>query len=296
MMDQIASTSTVGPRVASQIPRSAGIGLKMEHCREIIDTHPAIGFFEVHAENYMGAGGPTHEYLRKIRDRYPVSLHGVGLSIGGPEPLNLDHLQLLKCLISKYQPGLFSEHLAWSSHGGVYFNDLLPVPYTTTSLSVICDHIDQVQSSLGMRMLLENPTSYISFSESSWTEQDFLSEIVRRTGCGLLLDINNVYISSVNLGFDPLVYLRDFPLHSVGELHLAGHYSDEDKSGRPLLIDTHDRQVSDEVWRLFDSVLERTGSLPTLIEWDTAVPDWATLNAEAFKAQATLNSLTSRCG
>jgi len=268
------------------IPRRAGVGLKAQHYRAILDTNPDIGFFEVHAENYMGAGGPPHRYLTAIRERYPLSLHGVGLSIGAAHPLDLDHLQRLRQLIERYQPGLFSEHLAWSTHETAFFNDLLPVPYTTETLAHVTDHIDQVQETLGRQMLLENPSTYVAFAESTYSETDFITEIARRTGCGLLLDVNNVYVASTNHQWDPVRYISEFPLGKVQEIHLAGHTREADEKGRPLLIDTHDRTVDDIVWSLFELAIASVGPIPTLIEWDTKMPSWAELKTEADRAEA----------
>jgi uncharacterized protein (UPF0276 family) len=268
------------------IPPRAGVGLKAEHYRTILETHPDIGFFEIHAENYMGAGGPPHRYLGAIRDRYPLSLHGVGLSIGADRPLDPAHLQRLKRLIERYEPGLFSEHLAWSTHGTAFFDDLLPVPYTAESLARICTHIDQTQNTFGCRMLLENPATYLIFAESTYSEIDFIAEIVRRTGCGLLLDVNNVYVSSTNHQWDPVRYIDRFPLAHVQEIHLAGHAREQDEKERPLLIDSHDRNVADMVWDLFEHVIELIGPVPTLIEWDANIPPWPELKAEADRAEA----------
>jgi uncharacterized protein len=267
------------------IPPRAGVGLKPEHYGTILDSRPRIGFFEVHAENYMGAGGPPHRYLAEIRKRYPLSLHGVGLSIGADAPLDREHLHRLKHLIERYQPGLFSEHLAWSTHESAFFNDLLPVPYTAETLASVCAHVDQVQETLGRQMLLENPSTYLAFVESTYSEIDFIAEVASRTGCGLLLDINNVHVSSINQDWDPMRYIDEFPLRHVGEIHLAGHSRDADNRGRPLLIDTHDRPVDDIVWALFAHTIERLGSTPTLIEWDANVPPWAELQAEADRAE-----------
>ena len=268
------------------IPARAGVGLKAQHYAEILGTQPDVGFFEVHAENYMGAGGPPHRYLTAIRERYPVSLHGVGLSIGADRPLDRDHLARLKALIARYQPGLFSEHLAWSTHDSGFLNDLLPVPYTDEALARVAAHVDQVQDTLGQRMLLENPTTYLAFAESTWDEVDFIAEIARRTGCHLLLDVNNVHISATNQGYDASGYLARFPLAHVREVHLAGFTPQLDEAGRPLLIDTHDRPVDAGVWALYGEVIRRTGPLPTLIEWDADVPEWRDLHAEAQRAEA----------
>jgi uncharacterized protein (UPF0276 family) len=268
------------------IPPRAGVGLKPEHYRTILGTSPDVGFFEVHAENYMGAGGPPHRYLAAIRDRYALSLHGVGLSIGGAEPLDCDHLARLKRLIDRYEPGLFSEHLAWSTHDGAFFNDLLPVPYTGEALARVVRHIDEVQETLRRQMLLENPSTYIAFAESTFAETDFIAEIVKRTGCGLLLDVNNVHIASTNQQWDSVRYIDGYPLEYVQEIHLAGYKRDADEKGRPLLIDTHDRPVDQIVWGLYEQVIARSGPTPTLIEWDAEIPSWADLAAEAERAEA----------
>ncbi|MDN5926025.1 MAG: DUF692 domain-containing protein [Hyphomicrobiales bacterium] len=269
-----------------RIPQRAGVGLKPEHYRTILETAPDMGFFEVHAENYMGAGGPPHRYLTEIRERYPLSLHGVGLSIGADRPLDRDHLRRLKGLIERYQPGLFSEHLAWSTHDSAYFDDLLPVPYTEESLARVVSHIDQVQETLGRQMLLENPSTYLAFAESTWSETDFIAEIARRSGCGLLLDVNNVHVASTNQQWDPVRYIDDYPLEKVQEIHLGGHTPETDEKGRPLLIDTHDRPVDVMVWDLYEYTIGHLGPVPTLIEWDAAVPAWPELRAEAERAEA----------
>jgi len=269
-----------------RIPARGGVGLKAEHYRTIVEQRPDIGFFEVHAENYMGAGGPPHRYLSAIRERYPLSLHGVGLSIGADRPLDQEHIQRLKRLISRYAPGLFSEHLAWSSHDGAFLNDLLPVPYTGEALARVVEHIDEVQDALGRQMLLENPSTYLAFAESTYSEIDFIAEVVRRSGCGLLLDVNNVYVASTNQQCDPFAYLDAYPLVHVHEIHLAGHTSDADDKGRLLLIDTHNRPVDDTVWDLYAHAVARTGPIATLIEWDAEVPSWPVLKDEADRAEA----------
>ncbi|MDN4574811.1 hypothetical protein DBB29_19610 [Pandoraea cepalis] len=273
------------PAAGRAIPARAGVGLKAEHYRVIIETRPDIGFFEVHAENYMGAGGPPHRYLTAIREHYPLSLHGVGLSIGADRPLDQAHMQRLKALNKRYDPALFSEHLAWSSHGTTYLDDLLPVPYIDDSLSRICQHIDQVQTALGRQMLLENPATYIWFKESTWRETDFIREIVQRTGCGLLLDVNNVHVSSTNQQWNAHAYINEFPLAHVQQIHLAGHSCQVDEHGRPLLIDSHDKRVDPQVWKLFLQVIKCIGPVPTLIEWDANVPAWPDLQAEAMMAE-----------
>lgn len=277
-----------------KISPRAGIGLKPEHYGIILETNPDIGFFEIHAENYMGAGGPPHRHLVEIRSRYPLSLHGVGLSIGADRPLDREHLKRLALLVERYTPSLFSEHLAWSTHESSFFNDLLPVPYTAESLNRVCDHIDEVQGTLARRMLLENPATYLAFAESTYSEIDFIAEIARRTGCGLLLDVNNVHVSSVNHGWDPKRYIESYPLTYVQEIHLGGHARETDDDGRPLLIDTHDRPVDEIVWALFAHTIERLGSTPTLIEWDARVPEWPELHAEAEQAEAIMHAFEWR--
>jgi uncharacterized protein (UPF0276 family) len=268
------------------IPARAGVGLKPEHYQEILETRPDIGWFEVHPENYMGAGGAPHHYLTRVRETYPLSLHGVGLSIGSAGEIDKRHLERLKGLIERYEPAQFSEHLAWSTHEGAYLNDLLPLPYRQDTLATVVRHIDEVQSFLGRRMLLENPSTYVAFASSDMREVEFLREIAERSGCGLLLDVNNVYVSAINHGFDAKAYIDTFPVEHVGEIHLGGHAETMDDADAPLLIDAHDREVRDEVWQLYARTLARTGAVPTLIEWDNDVPDWGTLFAEAKRAES----------
>ena len=277
-----------------RVPARGGVGLKAEHYRTIVETLPDVGFFEVHAENYMGAGGPPHRYLSAIRERYPLSLHGVGLSIGADRRLDKDHLQRLNQLIRRYAPGLFSEHLAWSSHDSGFLNDLLPVPYTAETLARVVEHIDQVQNGLGRQMLLENPSTYLAFAESTYSEIDFIAEVVRRTGCGLLLDVNNVYVASTNQEWDPIAYIDAYPLMHVQEIHLAGYTREADDKGRRLLIDTHNRPVDEIVWDLYAHAIALMGPLPTLIEWDSDVPAWSALKAEADRAEAIMLATKSK--
>jgi len=273
------------PYRGAALPDRAGVGLRAEHYRAVLEEAPDVGFFEVHAENYMGAGGPPHRYLTAVRERYPLSLHGVGLSIGADRPLDRDHLNRLKRLIDRYSPAAFSEHLAWSSHGATFLNDLLPIPYTQEALRRISDHIDQAQEALGIQLLLENPATYLTFAESSYTETAFIAEVVRRTGCALLLDLNNVHVASTNHGWDAVEYLEHFPLDHVKQIHLAGFAAERDEDGAPLLIDAHDRPVADDVWSLYTRVIDRVGRVPTLIEWDTDLPRWPILLAEAERAE-----------
>ena len=270
---------------ASPLPTRAGVGLKPDHYAAILETKPDIGWFEIHAENYMGDGGAPHHFLTAIRQRYPISLHGVGLSIGSAAPLDKAHLVRLKALIARYAPAQFSEHLAWSSHEGAYLNDLLPVPYNAGTLARVAEHVDQVQHTLGVKMLLENPSTYLRFAESDMSEVDFLAGIAARTGCGLLLDVNNVQVQAINHAFDPVAYLEAFPVEHVGEFHLAGYDASTDEANVPLLIDTHDRPVLPDVWELYRLAVRRAGPKPTLIEWDANIPAWPELFGEAQKAE-----------
>jgi len=279
---------------SSRIPVGGGTGLKHEHARDILGGGFTVDFFEVHAENYMGAGGPPHHLLRRIRADYPLSIHGVGLSIGGAGPLDREHLARLKTLIGRYEPDLFSEHLAWSSHGDVFLNDLLPLPYNEAALDRVCEHVDQVQEALGTRMLLENPSTYVEFETSTMGEVEFLRAVATRTGCGLLLDVNNVYVSAVNHGFDPKRYIDAFPVEHVGEIHLAGYAEDHDGEGGRLLIDAHGCAVADVVWALYRRALARTGPVPTLVEWDNDVPAFAVVAAEVARVQAALATEAGR--
>jgi uncharacterized protein (UPF0276 family) len=274
---------------AHPIAGRAGASFKSEHLAAIAEDAGYFGFFEVHAENYMGAGGAPHLALTAIRERFPLSLHGVTMSIGGPQPLDPVHLARFAALVRRWQPALVSEHLAWSSHDDVFYSDLLPLPYTAATLAHVCDHVDRVQEAIGRPILMENPATYVVFPESTWSETDFIREMARRTGCGLLLDVNNVFVSATNHGFAAMDYLLDFPLDLVGEIHLAGHDPQSDDEGRPLLIDTHDRAVSDPVWTLYDTVIGQCGPIPTLVEWDADLPAWPVLRAEAEAAQAILD-------
>lgn len=277
-------------RVASPVPARAGVGLKLEHVPAILDGG-GPGFFEIHAENHMGDGGAPHRLLAAIRERFPVSVHGVGLSIGGHGPLDRDHLARLKTVVARTDPGLVSEHLAWSTHEGTYVPDLLPLPYTEATLASVADHVDEVQEALGRAILIENPSTYLAFEETTLAETEFLEALARRTGCGLLLDVNNVAVACANRQTDPDAYLAAFPLEFVGEIHLGGHAPDADSAGRTLLIDTHDREVCDGVWGLYVRTLALAGRpIPTLIEWDSDVPVWPVLAAEAARAEAVLAS------
>ncbi len=275
------------------LPPRAGIGFKPQHYGEIISDPGAVGWLEVHAENYMGDGGRPLAQLRALAERFPISVHGVGLSIGGEDKLDRVHLARLHKLIDWLNPAMFSEHLAWSSHGGTFFNDLLPLPYTDETLARVATHIDEVQQAVGRRMLLENPATYLAFTATHWQETDFLAEIVHRTGCGLLLDVNNVYVACTNRQEDPYAYIDAFPLSAVGEIHLGGHDAQEDEHGLPLLIDSHGAEVVDPVWKLYAHTIAKLGPMATLIEWDNDVPEFPVLEAEAARATAILAGVSA---
>lgn len=283
--------ATTPPR---KLPNTAGVGYKPQHYTALIQDPGAVGWLEVHAENYMGAGGRPLAQISHLSDRFPISVHGVGLSIGGEAPLNPEHLARLKHLLDWLNPTVFSEHLAWSTHDGAFLNDLLPLPYTKPTLDLVCQHIDQLQNVIGRQMMLENPSSYLAFEQSTWSEPDFLREVATRTGCGLLLDVNNVFVSATNLDYDPYAYISDYPLDKVCEIHLGGHDQDQDDFGRPLLIDSHGTAIVDPVWALLDHTLALAGSRPVLIEWDNDVPEWPLLHAEAQRAAAALSHVDSK--
>ncbi len=273
------------------LPAAPGVGYKPQHYSDIINGADPLGWLEVHAENYMGAGGRPIAQLRHLSERFPISVHGVGLSIGAEGDLDPDHLSRLKHLVEWLNPASFSEHLAWSTHDSHFLNDLLPLPYTEATLARVCAHIDQVQTTLGRQMLLENPSSYLAFAESTMEETAFLAEVVKRTGCGLLLDVNNVFVSATNLKTSPQEYIDAFPLAAVGEIHLGGHDEDMDETGAPLLIDSHGAAVVDPVWALLDYTLARSGPKPLLVEWDTDVPEWPVLAAEIARAHQALDAV-----
>ena len=270
-------------RPASPIPATVGIGLRTPHYRELLDTLPPIGWFEVHSENYFGDGGQPLYFLERFRSHYPLSLHGVGLSLGSTDPLNSTHLQKLKSLIDRFDPGLVSDHLCWSSVAGRFLNDLLPLPYTEEALNHVVTRIGQTQDFLRRQILVENVSSYLRYKHSTIPEWEFLAEVAHRAGCGILLDVNNIYVSAENHQFDPLTYINAIPAAPVQEIHLAGFDSNGD-----CLIDTHGKPVFEAVWPLYAHTIERLGSKPTLIEWDTDIPALAVLLAEAWKARAIL--------
>ncbi len=271
-----------------RLPPKAGVGHKPQHLGDVLAAPGPVSWVEIHAENYMADGGSRIAGLRRLAERFPVSCHGVGLSIGSEGPLDTEHLDRLAHLASWLRPASVSEHLAWSGHGGGYLADLLPLPRDEATLGRVSDHVDQVQDRLGRPILLENPSSYLGFSSSSMDETEFLGAVAARTGCGLLLDVGNVHVSAVNGAYDAGAYLDAFPLALVGEIHLAGHEVAADEDGAPLLIDAHSNPVADPVWALFSRVLARSGPLPTLIEWDSDVPEWPVLAAEAARADALL--------
>jgi hypothetical protein len=273
-----------------RLPALPGVGYKAQHFAAIMADPGRVGWFEIHAENYMGDGGRPLAQVRYLAERFPISVHGVGLSIGGEAPLDRDHLARLRHLVDWLDPASFSEHLAWSTHEGAFLNDLLPLPYTQATLDRVARHVAEVQECLGRRMLLENPSTYLAFAETEMSEIDFLTGIARQTGCGLLLDVNNVFVSCTNQQTDPTAYIDGFPLDLVGEIHLGGHDVDADDHGAPLLIDSHGAEVVDPVWALYARAVAKGGVRPTLIEWDNDVPDWPVLEAEAGRAAAVLGA------
>ena len=273
-----STTSALGP-----IPARAGVGLKAQHYQEILEDKPDIGWFEFHPENYMGDGGPPHKYLTAVRENYPLSLHGVSLSLGSSEPLNRQHLERLRKLIRRYEPGLVSEHIAWCSLDGTYFDDLIALPYTEETLNIICDHVSETQDYLGRQILIENPATYLQFQQSEIPEPEFLLAVIKRTGCGILLDINNLYVAAQNHGFDAAAYLEQIPPEFIGEIHLAGHTL-ETLNGAELRIDDHGSAVIEEVWSLYKDTMHRAPDVPVLIEWDTRIPEWSVLYGQAQMA------------
>lgn len=274
-----------------RLPNAPGVGYKPQHFDDLMKNPGPVAWIEVHAENYMGSGGRPHAQLRALQEHLALSVHGVGLSIGGEGPLDTEHLKRLGILMAQTNAASFSEHLAWSTHGAEFLNDLLPLPYTNTTLNRVAEHIDQVQNTIGCAMLLENPSSYLAFAESTWSETDFLAELVKRTGCGLLLDVNNVFISATNLGYSPEGYIDAYPLEAVGEIHVGGHDEDTDDHGAPLLIDSHAKPAVAPVWALLDYTLRKSGAKPVLVEWDTDVPEWPVLRAETERAAAALHPI-----
>jgi hypothetical protein len=276
------------------IPARAGIGLRAPHYREVLEQRPPAGWLEVHSENYFGAGGAPLHYLERIREQYPLSLHGVGLSLGSADTLNLAHLEKLRALVARIEPVLVSEHLCWSSIGGRYLNDLVPLPYTDEALRHVCARIRQAQDFLDRQLLIENVSSYLEYHDSTIPEWDFLAAVAQETGCGILLDINNIYVSAVNHGFDAGGYLRAIPAAAVQEMHLAGFSVNRYEDGE-ILIDSHSARVAAPVWALYRQAVQRLGPVPTLIEWDTDIPPLAVLLEEMHSADAILTEQRHVC-
>jgi uncharacterized protein (UPF0276 family) len=276
--------------VGGPMPANAGIGLRAPHHLHVLSESPDVSWFEAHSENYFAEGGAHVECLSRIRARYPLSLHGVGLSLGSTDPLNREHLASLRRAVARFEPTLISEHLSWSSVDGRFANDLLPLPYTEEALRHVGARISQVQDALGRQILLENVSSYLQFSASAMTEWEFVAGVAAESGCGILLDLNNVYVAAHNHGFDSHDYLEGIPRHIVQEFHLAG-FSRIDLGGPELLVDTHGTPVCDAVWDLYRLALRRFGNVPTLIEWDTDLPNFDVLQTEARKADSLRSAL-----
>lgn len=282
MSKAIASNRTPGNLV--------GIGFKPMYLDNLLDARCSVSWLEIHAENYMVDGGPKLAMLEMLRERYPISCHGVGLSIGADQPLDQDHIARLRSIQEWLKPALFSEHLAWSSHGSNFYNDLLPIPYTDKTLNRVVQHLNELQQALGRQILLENPSSYLSFKDSHWHEAEFIAEVIHRSGCGLLLDINNVIVSANNLAFDCRDYMSRLPLDAVGEIHLAGHSLSLEEHDT-LLIDSHDQTISDDVWLLFSDVLQQIDPCPVLVERDGNLPPFSELHSEVERAVSLIASV-----
>jgi uncharacterized protein (UPF0276 family) len=276
-------------RQSSPIPTQAGIGLRFQHHQAVVDTRPDVAWMEVHTENYMGGGTPL-AYLDAIRRDFPISLHGVGLSLGSSEGLDQAHLERIRRVAERVEPGLMSEHIAWSVVSGTYLADLLPLPMTEEALDVVCRHVDQTQTYLKRRILVENPSSYLTFAHSTIPEWEFIVAVAERTGCGILCDVNNIFVSAHNHGWDATTYLAALPAAAIGEIHLAGHTVRTLADGATVRIDDHGSRVIDEVWSLYADALARFGPVPTLIEWDTEVPPLDVLLGEAGHAGTLLSS------
>jgi hypothetical protein len=270
------------------IPARVGIGLRFQHHQAAVDIHPNIAWFEVHTENYMGGGTPR-AYLEAIRRDYPIALHGVGLSLGGADALDRSHLERIREVVQHFEPGLVSEHLSWSTVDGIYLADLLPLPMTEEALDVVCRHVDQTQMYLKRQILIENPSSYLQYSEASIPEWEFMAAVAERTGCSLLCDVNNIYVSSCNHGWDPSAYLAALPVDAVGEIHLAGHTVRDLGNGHTLRIDDHSARVTADVWKLYEDAIALFGPRPTLVEWDNNIPPLVVLLDEAAHADALLH-------
>ncbi|WP_229773610.1 MNIO family bufferin maturase [Iodidimonas muriae] len=272
------------------MPDKTGIGLKVEHYRDVLEGRPDLGFFEVHPENYMLGGGPGLTTLEAVRSNYPLSLHGVGASLGSYDPVDPDHLTRLKALVDRFEPFVVSEHLSWSRYQDHFLADLLPLPLTTAALAAMTANVNHMQEALGRTILVENPSTYLEFSHADMTEPEFLRALVKATGCGLLLDVNNIHVCAMNHGFDPIGYLDAIPGDAVGEIHLAGHSIDR-YGERDIRIDTHGAPINDDVWALYEQAIIRIGPKPTLIERDDNLPPFADLLAEAKQAEHVMASL-----
>ena len=273
----------------NSIPAQAGIGLRFQHHQAVAEAHPDVAWLEVHTENYMGGGSPL-AYLDAIRRDYPIALHGVGLSLGSAEGLDLGHLERIRQVVGRFEPGLVSEHLSWSVVGGVYLADLLPLPMTEEALALVCRHVEQTQAYLKRQILIENPSSYLQYLHATIPEWEFIAAVAARTGCGILCDVNNIYVNSSNHGWDPSVYLAALPADAIGEIHLAGHTVRQLETGQTLRIDDHSARVAAEVWTLYEEALARFSARPTLIEWDNNIPPLAVLLDEAAHAAALLQT------
>ncbi len=279
-------TSFQGHTPEDAIPDRVGVGFKAQYAEAVLEAPTDLGWLEVHPENYMVPGGPRHALLEAVRERYPLSLHGVALSLGGAQRPDREHLKALRSLIDRYRPGLVSEHLAWSAQDGVYFADLLPLPLNAKTLERLCRNIDEAQDFLGRQILIENPANYMTLPHSDIPEPEFLTAAARRSGCGLLVDVNNLHVSAQNTGLDAEAYLDALPVDLIGEIHVAGHARDAAEHG--LLIDDHGSPVASDVWHLLARMIARSGPKPVLVEWDTGVPDWPVLYGQVETAQAIL--------
>ena len=276
------------------IPAKAGIGFRHSHYIEIIEKLPEIAWLEIHSENFFADGGMPIHILEKVREKYPLSMHGVGLSLGSSDGLDKNHLVKLKKLVDEFNPALISEHISWSQTGGVFLNDLLPVPYTSEAIDVFVRNIKQMQDFLGRRILVENPSTYLEFNHSKMPEYEFLNQVADKAECGILCDVNNIYVCAINHKSNPEEYLRNIDHSKIGEVHLAGHATRALSSGDELLIDHHGDFVCDQVWQLYEKLITITGALPTLIEWDTDIPSLAILQGEAKKADEVMERILAK--
>lgn len=270
--------------------RLTGLGLRTPHYAEFLEMQPPVAWLEVHSENYFAEGGKPLSILKKIRTDYPVSLHGVSLSLGSADELNWSHLKKLRDLIEHIDPCLVSDHLSWSSINGQYLHDLLPLPYTMEAMQHLVSRIQQVQEYLKRQILIENVSSYIQFPDSDLKEEDFLVQVAKKSGCGILLDINNIYVSAMNLGFDAAKYIYAISPDLVQEVHLAG-FSTTEVKGKTVLIDSHNKPITNAVWQLYCKAIQHLGLKPTLIEWDTELPTLETLYLEAYRAESLMREI-----